>query len=67
VSELTRIYLGSSLPGLHLVIFGLVLIVVMRYYPTGLVDPIKQLIDRFIHKPGREKADSSSNSSSGQE
>jgi len=67
VSELTRIYLGSSLPGLHLVIFGLVLIVVMRYYPTGLVDPIKQLIDRFIHKPAREKADDLSNPSSGQE
>jgi branched-chain amino acid transport system permease protein len=67
VSELTRIYFGSSLPGLHLVIFGLILIVVMRYYPTGLVDPIKQLIERFIHKPAREKADDLSNSSSGQE
>ena len=67
VSELTRIYLGASLPGLHLVIFGLVLIVVMRYYPTGLVDPVKQLIDRFIKKPEQEEADEPSNSSSGQE
>lgn len=67
VSELTRIYLGASLPGLHLVIFGLVLIMVMRYYPTGLVDPLKQLIDRFINKPEREKANEPSNSSSGQE
>ncbi len=67
VSELTRIYLGSSLPGLHLVIFGLVLIVVMRYYPKGLVEPIKQLIDRFIKKPGREKEADPSNPSSGQE
>jgi branched-chain amino acid transport system permease protein len=67
VSELTRIYLGASLPGLHLVIFGLVLIVVMRYYPKGLVEPVKQLLDRFIHKPAREKANDSSNPSARQE
>ena len=67
VSELTRIYFGSSLPGLHLVIFGVVLIVVMRYYPTGLVDPVKQLINRFINKPEQETADEPAKSSSGQE
>ncbi|MDA3902056.1 MAG: branched-chain amino acid ABC transporter permease [Desulfuromusa sp.] len=67
VSELTRIYLGASLPGLHLVIFGLILIVVMRYYPKGLVEPIKKLIDRFIHKPARGKADDPSNPSARQE
>lgn len=67
VSELTRIYLGASLPGLHLVIFGLTLIVVMRYYPKGLVEPIKQLLERFIHKPARDKADSKSNPSARQE
>ncbi len=48
VSELTRIYLGNSLPGLHLVIFGLILIIVMRYYPKGLVDPVKTLLNRYL-------------------
>lgn len=48
VSELTRIYLSSSLPGLHLVIFGLVLIVVMRYQPKGLIAPLRQLFNRYI-------------------
>jgi len=48
VSELTRIYLSSSLPGLHLVIFGLVLIVVMRYQPKGLIDPLRRLFNRRI-------------------
>ncbi len=48
VSELTRIYLSASLPGLHLVIFGLILIVVMRYQPKGLVAPVKQLFERHI-------------------
>lgn len=47
VSDLTRIYLSSSLPGLHLVIFGLVLIIVMRYQPKGLIVPLRSL---FTHK-----------------
>lgn len=47
VSELTRIYLSSSMPGLHLVIFGLVLIIVMRYQPKGLIVPLRNL---FTHK-----------------
>jgi branched-chain amino acid transport system permease protein len=48
VSEVTRIYLSSSLPGLHLVIFGLILIVVMRYQPKGLVAPLRQLFNQYI-------------------
>lgn len=48
VSEITRIYIGDMLPGLHLVIFGLVLIIVMRYYPKGLVVPVKSMIDRYL-------------------
>lgn len=48
VSELTRIYLSSSLPGLHLVIFGLVLVVVMRYQPKGLIAPLRRLFNQRI-------------------
>lgn len=55
VSELTRIYLGSMLPGLHLVIFGLILIIVMRYYPKGLVEPVKILLNKlFINRLGKQ-------------
>jgi branched-chain amino acid transport system permease protein len=55
VSELTRIYFGSMLPGLHLVIFGLILIVVMRYYPKGLVEPVKILLNKlFINRLGKQ-------------
>ncbi len=49
VSELTRIYFGSMLPGLHLVIFGLILIIVMRYYPKGLVEPVKILLNKLFN------------------
>jgi len=63
VSELTRIYIGDMLPGLHLVIFGLILIIVMRYYPKGLVVPVKVLfnrhiIDRFSKHTGSDKSTS---------
>jgi len=47
VSELTRIYLSDSLPGLHLIIFGLVLIIVMRYQPKGLVEPLSRLFAKL--------------------
>jgi branched-chain amino acid transport system permease protein len=48
VSELTRIYIGDMLPGLHLVIFGLILVVVMRYYPKGLIEPVRRLLNKQI-------------------
>ena len=63
VSEITRIYLGSSLPGLHLIIFGVVLIVVMRYYPKGLVEPLRRLFDKYINKPGQKDPDPTSDPS----
>ena len=39
VSDFSRIYFGDTLPGLHLVIFGVVLILVMIYQPRGLQEP----------------------------
>jgi branched-chain amino acid transport system permease protein len=43
INEFTRIYLSGTLPGLHLVIFGLVLILVMIYQPRGLQEPLSRL------------------------
>ena len=40
VSELSRIYFSATLPGLHLIILGVVLIVVMLYQPRGLTEPL---------------------------
>ncbi len=50
VAELTRTWLGGQLPGLHLVLYGLVLIVAVLYLPKGLLDPIQRLGRRL---PGR--------------
>jgi len=55
VSELTRIYLSSTLPGLHLVIFGLVLILVMIFQPRGLVEPLERAYNWFLDKVSGER------------
>lgn len=39
VSDFSRIYFGDILPGLHLIIFGLILVLVMIYQPRGLQEP----------------------------
>jgi len=55
VSDFSRIYFGATLPGLHLIIFGAVLILVMIYQPRGLQEPLtrayRKLLDRLIAKP----------------
>lgn len=40
LTELTRIYLGGSLIGLHLLLFGFILMVVMLFLPRGINDPL---------------------------
>jgi branched-chain amino acid transport system permease protein len=40
VSDFSRIYFGHKVPGLHLIIFGVVLVLVMLYQPRGLQEPL---------------------------
>ena len=47
LNELTRTYLGGLLPGMHLVIFGLVLVLVMIYQPRGIQEPLTRLYRRL--------------------
>ncbi|MCF8052916.1 MAG: branched-chain amino acid ABC transporter permease [Desulfobacterales bacterium] len=50
VSDFSRIYFGDTVPGLHLIIFGVVLIVVMIYQPRGLQEPLTRAYNRLIHR-----------------
>lgn len=50
LNEFTRIYLSDTLPGLHLVIFGAILILVMLYQPRGLVEPLTGLYNRLLDR-----------------
>ncbi|WP_243439761.1 branched-chain amino acid ABC transporter permease [Fundidesulfovibrio soli] len=54
LNEFTRIYLGSQLPGLHLVIFGTILILVMLYQPKGLTAPLARIYDKFASRITRQ-------------
>lgn len=47
VTEFSRIYFSATLPGLHLIILGVVLIVVMLYQPRGLTEPLAALFNKF--------------------
>lgn len=47
IAELTRTYLGGSFIGLHLVIYGLVLIIAVLYLPKGLLHPIQGFFARM--------------------
>ena len=50
LNEFSRIYLSGFLPGLHLVIFGLILILVMIYLPRGLHEPLSKVYHWFLDK-----------------
>jgi branched-chain amino acid transport system permease protein len=50
VSDFSRIYFGDTLPGLHLIIFGVVLILVMLYQPRGLQEPLTRIFDRAMKR-----------------
>jgi branched-chain amino acid transport system permease protein len=44
--EITRATLGGKFPGMHLVIYGLVLILAMLFLPKGLIQPLRRLLGR---------------------
>lgn len=48
LAELTRTYLGGQFIGLHLAIYGLVLILAVLYLPKGLLHPLQRLIHRML-------------------
>lgn len=70
VSDFSRIYFGDSLPGMHLIIFGAVLILVMLYQPRGLQEPLTRfyhgLLDRWAKKSPDDGASGYDRSKGGQ-
>ena len=50
LGELTRTYLGGALPGLHLFILGLILVLVMIYQPRGIQEVLTKIFNRFVKK-----------------
>ena len=50
VSDLSRIYFGDTLPGMHLIIYGVVLILVMIYQPRGIQESLTRVYDRMVNR-----------------
>lgn len=46
ISEIVRLYFGESLPGLHLVIYGTILILIVLYMPEGIIKGFKDLFSK---------------------
>ncbi|WP_432734529.1 branched-chain amino acid ABC transporter permease [Maridesulfovibrio sp. FT414] len=50
VSEFSRIYLSDSLPGMHLILFGAILVVVMLLQPSGLTAPLTARFNALVKR-----------------
>ncbi len=47
VSEIIRFYLGGQLMGLHLFIYGMIVLLVIIYQPKGIIAMFERLLQRF--------------------
>jgi branched-chain amino acid transport system permease protein len=47
----------TELPGLHLVIYGLLMILIMVYYPNGFAGLYNWIVDKIRARFGRGKAE----------
>lgn len=52
IAEIARAELGGVLPGLHIVIYGVILILAVLYLPKGLIAPLRRIMSR-LSKTGR--------------
>jgi branched-chain amino acid transport system permease protein len=61
VSDFSRIYFGDTLPGMHLIIFGAVLILVMLYQPRGLQEPLTRAYRKLLDRWAKQNPPAASN------
>ena len=50
VAELTRLYLGGSYLGIHLVMYGIVLMLVMIFQPRGITEPLAKIYNHILDR-----------------
>jgi branched-chain amino acid transport system permease protein len=48
LAELTRLYLGGSYLGIHLVVYGIVLMIVMLFQPRGITAPLAKAYNNIL-------------------
>lgn len=55
IAEFSRAYLGGTFLGLHLVIYGVILIVAVLYFPKGIIAPIDRWLKQRLQQGGAKK------------
>lgn len=56
IAELTRTYLGGQFIGLHLAIYGLVLILAVLYLPKGILHPLSVGLSRLFGRGAAQES-----------
>ncbi|BCJ86278.1 branched-chain amino acid ABC transporter permease [Effusibacillus dendaii] len=52
IGEITRVTLGDTIPGLHLVIYGIIVAFVILFYPKGIAEPLQNLLLKGKERKG---------------
>jgi branched-chain amino acid transport system permease protein len=55
IGEISRAYLGDSIPGLHLIIYGVVVTCVILFCPKGILEPLQKLFSKRSRSAGQTK------------
>lgn len=55
IAELSRAHLGGQFLGLHLVVYGLILMAAVLYFPKGLIAPLDRWLKRRLAGHGENK------------
>lgn len=48
ISEIVRFYLGDQIMGLHLFIYGMIILLVIIYKPRGIIESLEKYYNRFL-------------------
>lgn len=57
ISEVVRFYLGSMAQGLHLFIYGLIVVLMIMFKPQGIIEVIQKYYNRFLGISDQEEVD----------
>jgi branched-chain amino acid transport system permease protein len=55
ISEVSRIYLGGTYSGAHVILYGVILILVMMYLPHGILKPLERMMGLFFKNGAGER------------
>lgn len=65
ISEIVRYYIGSMAQGLHLFIYGLIVVFMIMFKPQGFIEVLQKYYNRFLGISDREEDESNVKDSSG--